>query len=501
MAYPIFSTAINNSVNAFDSDLQMPYTQSYSFGWQRKLGRDTAFELRYVGSRHRQDWETVNLNEIDLVNNGFVSEFRKAQANLQANIAAGRGNTFAYTGAGTSPLPIFAAVLGGVPAAQAGDPARYTGTGWTNATNLGFLAAMNPNPYGFMCNNATGCTTQALTTTGFIGNSTFRSNMAAAGLPANFWVANPDMLNGANLTTNLGGTRASSVQAEFRKRLSNGLQLNTSYTWSDAWKLQRYGFRRPLEEIRQTGQNGNVQHAVKANWLLELPFGRDRRFASNVGGFLDALIGGWRIDGVARMQTGEQLDFGNVRIYGMSEDELRDAVGLRVGAGGHLFILPQDIIDNTVKAFNVSATSATGYGALGVPTGRYLGPANGPDCIETAQGYGDCGVRSLVVNAPGLVRFDLGAGKSFKIRGSVVFEFRGEMLNAFNTPYFNTAATRGTPLGFTSTNFVTAPGGPVAVGTPFYNALAGSSSDSFRLTELLGDNTSRLIQLVWRVRW
>jgi hypothetical protein len=49
--------------------------------------------------------------------------------------------------------------------------------------------------------------------------------------------------------------------------------------------------------------------------------------------------------------------------------------------------------------------------------------------------------------------------------------------------------------------FVTAPGGPVATGTPFYNALAGSSSDSFRLTELLGDNQSRIIQLIWRVRW
>ena len=84
-------------------------------GWQRKLGRDTAFELRYVGSRHRQDWETVNINEININANGFVNEFRKAQANLQANIAAGRGATFAYTGApGTTPLPIFLAHFNGI---------------------------------------------------------------------------------------------------------------------------------------------------------------------------------------------------------------------------------------------------------------------------------------------------------------------------------------------------------------------------------------------------
>src|SRR5207253_3642500 len=120
------------------------------FGWQRKLGRDTAIELRYVGSRHRQDWETVNLNEVDITTNGFAQEFRKAQANLQANIAAGRGATFAYTGAaGTQPLPIFLAYFNGQPSTTAGNSAVYTGTGWTNQTFLNFLATRNPNPYGF----------------------------------------------------------------------------------------------------------------------------------------------------------------------------------------------------------------------------------------------------------------------------------------------------------------------------------------------------------------
>jgi len=33
------------------------------------------------------------------------------------------------------------------------------------------------------------------------------------------------------------------------------------------------------------------------------------------------------------------------------------------------------------------------------------------------------------------------------------------------------------------------------------NSVAGTSADSFRLTGLLGDNTSRIAQLVWRVRW
>ena len=49
---------------------------------------------------------------------------------------------------------------------------------------------------------------------------------------------------------------------------------------------------RPLEEIFQAGQIGGVQHAVKANWVYDLPFGRERRWGASAGGVLDALIGG-----------------------------------------------------------------------------------------------------------------------------------------------------------------------------------------------------------------
>ena len=98
------------------------------------------------------------------------------------------------------------------------------------------------------------------------------------------------------------------------------------------------------------------------------------------------------------------------------------------------------------------------------------------------------------------MRFDLGITKKFDLPGRFVFEFRGEMLNAFNEPYFNPASTAGTPLGFTSNT--TGPGGPVATGgTPTSNPTAATNQDNYRLTALLGDNTARIIQLVWRLKW
>ena len=47
-----------------------------------------AAEIRYVGTLSRDLWQARNFNEVNIVENGFLDEFRAAQRNLQANIAA-----------------------------------------------------------------------------------------------------------------------------------------------------------------------------------------------------------------------------------------------------------------------------------------------------------------------------------------------------------------------------------------------------------------------------
>jgi hypothetical protein len=183
-----------------------------------------------------------------------------------------------------------------------------------------------------------------------------------------------------------------------------------------------------------------------------------------------------------------------VRLVGMTEKELQKAVNLRVAANGQLFILPDDIIQNTFKAFNVGLI---GYGALGAPTGRYMAPANGPDCIEVTPGFGQCGTRSIVITAPGLIRFDLSAVKRIQLRGRSSAEFRVEMLNALNSPYFNPNVNNTTVAGFTQQFTPTYEG---ALGAPLTNSTT-TSTDNSRLTTLLGDNQSRVIQLVFRFSW
>jgi hypothetical protein len=128
-------------------------------------------------------------------------------------------------------------------------------------------------------------------------------------------------------------------------------------------------------------------------------------------------------------------------------------------------------VENTVRAFNTQATAANGYGSLGAPTGRYLAPANGRDCIENIPGNpGTCGTRTLVLTGPMYQRVDLSAVKRVRLVGNSNFEFRAEMLNAFNHPNF-------VPVVSTSTN-----------------------ADNYRITTVQ-ENSSRIVQLGFRLNW
>ncbi len=455
---------VTDQVNTFDPHLQTPYVQSWTASWQRAVTRNTAVIARYVGTRSLAGWVDYNYNEINTKENGFLNEFRKAQANLEANIAAGKGNTFAYTGVpGTSPLPIFAAAYNTLTAAQANNSALYTGNSWTNTTFLGFLARYSPNPGGFASTNSTN---------GLVGNAGFRNNLIAAGYPANLFVANPDKIGGAFVRGNGGYTRYDSLQLELRRRLTQGFLVETNYVLGKEVDSSRYSFRAPREGSLDNGP----RHAWKTNWIYEMPFGRGRHFGGNVNNFVDRIIGGWEFDGSGRVQSGQILDFGNVRLIGMSDKELQNEYKLRFDdAGKIVYILPQDIVDNSIKAFSTSATSATGYGSLGPPTGRYFAPANGPDCLQVVSG--DCAPRHHYVTGPRFVRFDLSAVKRTQLVGRSNFEFRAEFLNAFNNVNFTPVAQTGTSL---TQNQITA---------------------GYRDVNSTQDPGGRLVQFVFRVNW
>ena len=410
---PVYPMAINftNGVNLFDPSYHTPWAKSYSVGLQRALTPLMVVEVRYVGTRLVDGSTTENWNCANgatagcyrnFTSNGFLDEFRLAQRNLVANLAAAaagdtrRANSFAYfgPGTGTSPLPIYLANFNGLAASQAGNAALYTGANWTSAARLEELAQYKPDP---------GAAVNAL-----YANATFRTNLEAAGLPRNFFVLNPDV-NNASITNNGGFTKYDALQISVRRLLSQGLVVDANYTYATRWVSRLNDLRYDRELVRSTDA---VPHALKVTANYELPFGRGRRFASGAGGWLNGAIGDWSLNLTGRVQSGSILNFGNVRVVGMSVDELQDAYKIRVDPVTKIvYTLPQDIIDNTIRAFSTSATSPTGYGALGAPTGRYLAPANGPNCIQAVRG--ECAPSDLFVEGPVFTRFDLSLKKRF----------------------------------------------------------------------------------------
>ena len=416
--YPL-TDVVDQDINLFDTGITVPYADTWTVGLQRSIGRDFAVEARYVGTRSRENWETLNYNETNIFENGFLNEFRVAQANLRANIAAGRGGTFAYTGApGTAPLPTIFAYFHGT-TGDRNNPAAYTSANFTNNTFLTPLATYNPNPINF-------------------ANSLYarrgaRTSAAAAGIASNFFLANPDLQGGADLTTNVGSTDYHGLQLELRRRYAQGLQFQTSYAYgqgddeqlplvppADRHAARRGLARRPHARVQG---DGRLRPAVRSG----PPFG------SGVNGVVDRIISGWTFGLASRLQSGQLVNLGNVRLYGMTAADVQDMYKLRFDdANKFVYMLPQEVIDETIKAFSVSATSASGYGTGGAPSGRYFGPANGPDCIEVANNVGDCGTGDLVVTGPMFQQHDISLAKKIRMFGRSDFEFRAEMLNAFN---------------------------------------------------------------------
>jgi TonB-dependent Receptor Plug Domain len=425
--YPL-TGAITNGASTYDPNLKTPYIMSWTFGLQREVTKDMAIEVRYVGNRALDFRQAFNINEVNIVENKFLDEFKLAQANLQANNQAGgaRAGSFGYFGpnTGTSPLPIILAYFTGNPASAAGTQGLYSNASnspFRSSTFVNPLALNNPNPVGFA--------------TSLYGNSGRLTNAGKANLPVNLFLANPGLQGNVTFLGNGGHSYYDSGVVELRRRLSKGLLVQTSYTFAHGGNLTtpslRTGYYKSANPLV-------ITHAFKADWVYDLPFGHGRALFGNVNGPIGKALEGWAFQGTARIQSGSPFNINNVRLVGMTRNELQDSLKVRFNdAAGIAYYLPQDIIDNTIRAFNASATSASGYSDRGVPSGRYLAPANSASCIETFAGQ--CGFPTIFLYGPQFTRFDLNLTKKTKITERVNIEFRADFLNAFN--YVNVSVT------------------------------------------------------------
>jgi hypothetical protein len=458
---PIRANRADN-INAFHPDIQIASARTWTVGLQRAITRDMAVEVRYVGTKGVDQWSDLNYNERNLIENGFLSEFKLAMANLQANNLAGglRAGSFAYfgPGTGTTPLPTYLAYING--SRDASNAGAYSGGTWTNTALTQDMVRTNPQPG----NSATDLD----------GDATRRASAIAAGLPANFFVLNPDA--GTVTVTDSGAySDYNALQIELRRRLSRGLIVNGSYQYATEGGSAFLGFHYG----RVMNPNDNVRHAIKSQWDWTIPVGRGRRFGANMHPIVDGILGGWELSGASRTQA-RMVDFGNVRPVGMTAKDVQGMYkfDIRTNSANGLatpFMFPDDVILNTRRAFSISPTSLNGYSDLGVPEGRYFAPANSASCIQ--EKAGDCAPRTLLIRAPFFSRFDIGVTKRFPMLGRTNAEIRIDILNLFDNVNFDPVFAPGS-------------GGTIFQATTAYR----DPSNTF-------DPGGRLGQLSFRLNW
>lgn len=298
------------TIAGFDPNLRAPYTENYTFGFQRELGKGTALEVRYVGNQSRLAWRTSNLNEVNIFENGFLNEFRSAQRNLQINQAAGVQSFQNLGRAGQVNTPIFEAAFG----ARGALAAIAAGNGYQSAafiTNLqngeaGALAntlATNQNYVCRMFGSSFSPCARVLPTAN-----------AAGAYPINFFLLNPFVAGRLPYVDNGGWHGYNGLQIQFRQRLSQGLNWNLNYTFSKSLtNLAVDNAQQTLDYVtlRDPGLNKrlslfDIPHVVQAFGTYELPIGRGKWLSLN-NGLLDNLLGGWTIGNVFVFNTGQPI--------------------------------------------------------------------------------------------------------------------------------------------------------------------------------------------------
>jgi hypothetical protein len=393
-----------------------------------------AVDIRYIGTRGVDQWSTLNYNTRDIESNGFLNEFKLAVANLKANNEAGgtRVGSFGYfgPGTGTNPLPTYMAYLTG----PTGNPSAfpYTGTVWTNTGLTEEMIFVDPDPFGSAGD--------------LDGDANRRANAIASGIRANYFVLNP-LVNGNSVTDSGAFSDYHALQIDLRRRLSQGLSASVNYQYAREGGSAFDGFAYGRTMV----PNNNLRHAIKTQWDWTIPVGRGQRYLTDSNAWVDGFLGGWSFKGVGRFQT-PMLDFGNVRLVGMTLDDLQSIYrqSIKVDPTSQVgqqraYYLPDDIVQNTRRAFSLSTSNANGYSTtLGAPdpNGRYFAPANYPGCIQVVAG--DCASRTVMIRGPWFARLDVGVSKRFALKGSSSVELAFEVLNVMDNINFTAPAAPGT---------------------------------------------------------
>jgi hypothetical protein len=175
----------------------------------------------------------------------------------------------------------------------------------------------------------------------------------------------------------------------------------------------------------------DVSQRLVISYVLDLPFGHGKKFASGLTGLANGVVSGWGLDGITTFQRGFPL---KITWAGASTS----LEGANLGVA------------------NIRPSVAPGCSRTGP---RNLGEWFNTSCFAAPPewGYGTEARVDPTLRGPGINNFDFAVFKRTNLGERMGIEFRTEFFNLFNHPYFSMPATgfNGTAAGAGNNGFGT----------------------------------------------
>jgi Carboxypeptidase regulatory-like domain len=242
-------------------------------------------------------------------------------------------------------------------------------------------------------------------------------------------------IQGSSMPTwmNAGQAAFHGMTVSLRRPFSHGVSFDFNYTWShsiDNGSSAESGAGKQGAAIQNVfnakefrgSSDFDIRHNISANYLFELPIGKNKPLFRNAGRLLDGIIGGWQISSVMRYRTG-----------------LPTTVAGNLAYNANYWLSSLAISTQPVK------TKVT-FDQNGNPS--IFGHTNATEFFADEL-PGHSGTRAPVRLAP-FFNTDLTLQKTFKLpKEGQRIHFRAEAFNAFNTVNFtNPSLALTAPLTF-----------------------------------------------------
>jgi hypothetical protein len=227
---------------------------------------------------------------------------------------------------------------------------------------------------------------------------------------------------------NGGRSRYDAFQMKYEWRMGADVSLLSSLTLSKAkdnaagaLENQNGNFPSP-----QDIHNLDADYALSAyhqpynsttTFIWSLPFGRGKRWGSNLSTALDAIVGGWQVAGINMVTPGEMvtLQYSPAAAFQVS--------GITNDFSGANNYRPNVTCDPYAPAGQQSITNWFNTACVSIPT-------------DPSQPFGNAARNT--VRGPNFWQFDLAASKNVAAGGRTKLQFRIEAFNLFNHTNFST---------------------------------------------------------------